>query len=86
MSNKYYQQVYEADRGKGYVAVDFLSLLSFAGLIVYAFLLLGMSKSGLFALFALSYIPIPVMAIYVSRLVLRSILAWRDKVSHEILD
>ena len=85
MSNKYYQQVYESDRGKGYGAVDILANICYICLAIYACFVIRASNFNAVTLIALLYVPISAMTVYVTRLIFRSVFAWRDKLANDIL-
>jgi hypothetical protein len=86
MSNKYYQQVYEDDRGIGYGAVDILANICYVSLFIYGGFIIWISDFNLMALIALLYIPISAMTIYITRLLLRSVFAWRDKIANDLFE
>ena len=80
-----FRQVYNADYGRGYGAVEILANLCYIALFIYACFSVWASKYSSAALIGLLYVPIPALVVYIIRLILRAIFAWRDKLSNDIV-
>jgi hypothetical protein len=79
-----YRHVYNVDYGKGFGAVDILANICYASLLIYGCFILWASSFNSAALIGLLYLPVQAVLVYVARLVIRAILAWRDKIAHDL--
>lgn len=84
MSQPDFLKIYASDYGKGYGAVEILANVCYIALFIYGCFLFWASQHNPIALVGLLYIPIPALSIYVVRLILRAVFAWRDKIAHDL--
>jgi hypothetical protein len=88
MNDDFFKRVYASDMGRGYLAIDVLAAVCYLSLLLYTGFILWFSFSfaSKMSLMGLIYIPVSAIAVYVVRLLVRSVFAWRDKTADELID
>ena len=83
---KHYQQVYKEDIGKGYKAIDIISNLAYLFTVILFLFIVWTAIHAPIFLFQLIAFPLYFLVIYLMRLLIRAVLAWRDKIADEIIE
>jgi hypothetical protein len=83
---KHYQQVFKEDIGKGYKAIDIISNLAYLFTLILLLYVLWISIHAPLFLIQLVAFPLYFLTIYLTRLLVRAVLAWRDKLADEIIE
>ena len=84
--DKHFQHVYATDKGKGYKAVDIVTNISYIAIVILFFYQLWVTIHFPTTMFTLILFPVYVLIVYISRLIVRAIFAWRDKTSDEMVE
>ena len=83
---KHYQQVYKEDIGKGYKAIDIITNIAYLFLIILFLFVLWTAIHAPLFLIQLVAFPLYFLSVYSIRLLVRAVLAWRDKIADEIVE